>query len=155
MAARIPAALPTFQGAARPGKLKITEVEILKLEGHQDAFTGVERQYQAFQMGKDPLAGEALWARSVSYGNQRGGQRDLGSAGTLLRHSGLSSAGRAFAAERGSLCELSGLLAGAGQGTCTYQKWFLAYGPGDGPAGLKKNVDLVKTLRESVGDEWS
>jgi L-rhamnonate dehydratase len=34
-----------------------------------------------------------------------------------------------------------------------FQKWFLAYGPGDGAAGLKKNVDLVKTLRESVGDQ--
>ena len=34
-----------------------------------------------------------------------------------------------------------------------YQKWFLAYGPGDGPEGLKKNVELVRTLREAVGDE--
>ncbi len=34
-----------------------------------------------------------------------------------------------------------------------YQKWFLAYGPGDGPEGLKKNVDLVRVLREAVGDE--
>lgn len=34
-----------------------------------------------------------------------------------------------------------------------YQKWFLAYGPGDGYAGLKKNVDLVRILREAVGDD--
>jgi L-alanine-DL-glutamate epimerase-like enolase superfamily enzyme len=34
-----------------------------------------------------------------------------------------------------------------------YQKWFLAYGPGDGPEGMKKNVDLVRLLREAVGDE--
>ncbi len=34
-----------------------------------------------------------------------------------------------------------------------YQKWFLAYGPGDGPEGLKKNVELVRLLREAVGDE--
>lgn len=34
-----------------------------------------------------------------------------------------------------------------------YQKWFLAYGPGDGPEGMKKNVDLVRVLREAVGDE--
>lgn len=32
------------------------------------------------------------------------------------------------------------------------QKWFLAYGPGAGPEGMKKNVDLVRALRESVGD---
>jgi L-alanine-DL-glutamate epimerase-like enolase superfamily enzyme len=34
-----------------------------------------------------------------------------------------------------------------------YQKWFLAYGPGDGPEGMKKNVDLVRLLREAVGEE--
>jgi L-alanine-DL-glutamate epimerase-like enolase superfamily enzyme len=34
-----------------------------------------------------------------------------------------------------------------------FQKWFCAYGPGDGPAGLKKNVEMVRNLREAVGDE--
>jgi len=34
-----------------------------------------------------------------------------------------------------------------------YQKWFLAYGPGDGPEGMQKNVDLVRVLRETVGDD--
>jgi L-rhamnonate dehydratase len=34
-----------------------------------------------------------------------------------------------------------------------YQKWFLAYGPGDGPEGLRKNVELVRILRETVGDD--
>lgn len=34
-----------------------------------------------------------------------------------------------------------------------FQKWFLAYGPGDGAEGMKKNVDLVRVLRETVGDE--
>jgi L-alanine-DL-glutamate epimerase-like enolase superfamily enzyme len=33
------------------------------------------------------------------------------------------------------------------------QKWFLAYGPGDGLTGLQKNVDLVRNLRESVGSD--
>ncbi len=33
------------------------------------------------------------------------------------------------------------------------QKWFLAYGPGDGAAGLRKNVELVRTLREAVGPD--
>jgi L-rhamnonate dehydratase len=33
------------------------------------------------------------------------------------------------------------------------QKWFLAYGPGDGYEGLKKNVETVRLLREAVGDE--
>ena len=34
-----------------------------------------------------------------------------------------------------------------------YQKWFLAYGPGDGPEGMRKNIDLVRTLRQTVGDD--
>jgi L-rhamnonate dehydratase len=34
-----------------------------------------------------------------------------------------------------------------------FQKWFLAYGPGDGYAGLKKNVETVRLLRETVGDD--
>lgn len=33
------------------------------------------------------------------------------------------------------------------------QKWFLAYGPGSGMEGLKKNVELVRVLREAVGDD--
>jgi L-alanine-DL-glutamate epimerase-like enolase superfamily enzyme len=34
-----------------------------------------------------------------------------------------------------------------------FQKWFLAYGPGDGYDGLKKNVETVRLLREAVGDD--
>jgi L-rhamnonate dehydratase len=34
-----------------------------------------------------------------------------------------------------------------------YQKWFLAYGPGDGPEGLRKNVEIVRVLREAVGED--
>lgn len=34
-----------------------------------------------------------------------------------------------------------------------FQKWFLAYGPGDGYEGLKKNVEAVRLLREAVGDD--
>jgi L-alanine-DL-glutamate epimerase-like enolase superfamily enzyme len=35
----------------------------------------------------------------------------------------------------------------------TAQKWFMPYGPGDGQAGLRKNIDLVHELREAVGEE--
>jgi L-alanine-DL-glutamate epimerase-like enolase superfamily enzyme len=34
-----------------------------------------------------------------------------------------------------------------------YQKWFLAYGPGDGYEGLRKNVEIVRLLREAVGED--
>jgi L-alanine-DL-glutamate epimerase-like enolase superfamily enzyme len=33
------------------------------------------------------------------------------------------------------------------------QKWFLGYGPGDGARGMDLNVQLVKHLREAVGDD--
>ncbi len=33
------------------------------------------------------------------------------------------------------------------------QKWFMAYGPGDGAAGLAKSVELVRVLRETLGDD--
>ncbi len=33
------------------------------------------------------------------------------------------------------------------------QKWFFRYGPGHGRAALEKNMALVRTLREAVGDD--
>jgi L-alanine-DL-glutamate epimerase-like enolase superfamily enzyme len=34
-----------------------------------------------------------------------------------------------------------------------HQKWFLGFGPGDGARGMDLNVQLVKALREAVGDD--
>lgn len=36
----------------------------------------------------------------------------------------------------------------------TAQKWFFRFGPMAGIEGLNKNVQMVKTIRESVGDEY-
>jgi L-rhamnonate dehydratase len=36
----------------------------------------------------------------------------------------------------------------------TAQKWFFRHGPMSGYEGLKKNVDLVRTVREAVGDDY-
>ena len=35
----------------------------------------------------------------------------------------------------------------------TAQKWFFRHGPMGGPEGMKLNVELVKTLREALGDD--
>ena len=35
----------------------------------------------------------------------------------------------------------------------TAQKWFFRHGPMSGPEGMKLNVELVKTLRETLGDD--
>lgn len=32
-------------------------------------------------------------------------------------------------------------------------KWFFRHGPMDGPEGMAKNIELVRTLRDSVGDD--
>jgi L-rhamnonate dehydratase len=34
-----------------------------------------------------------------------------------------------------------------------YQKWFMGYGPGSGPEGMQRNVELVRILRETLGDD--
>jgi L-rhamnonate dehydratase len=34
------------------------------------------------------------------------------------------------------------------------QKWFIGYGPGSGAEGMRKNVDLVKVLRETLGEDY-
>jgi L-rhamnonate dehydratase len=36
----------------------------------------------------------------------------------------------------------------------TAQKWFFRHGPMSGKEGLHKNVELVRTLREAVGDDY-
>ena len=33
------------------------------------------------------------------------------------------------------------------------QKWFFRHGPASGPEGLRKNVELVRTLRETLGED--
>lgn len=37
----------------------------------------------------------------------------------------------------------------------TAQKWFFRYGPADGQAGKGKNLDLVRALREALGDHYT
>ncbi len=34
------------------------------------------------------------------------------------------------------------------------QKWFFRHGPASGAAGLRKNVELVRTVREAVGEDY-
>jgi L-alanine-DL-glutamate epimerase-like enolase superfamily enzyme len=33
------------------------------------------------------------------------------------------------------------------------QKWFIGYGPGSGQEGMRKNVELARVLRETLGDD--
>ena len=129
-------------------------------------------QLRPFLIGKDPLAGEALWDQL--YRSNRH-SRD----GLFLM---------AISAVDNTLWDLRGryfetpvyrLLGGPTResvevyGSCLgyslepekvrerclalkaegyrAQKWFMGYGPGSGPEGLQKNVELVRLLRETLG----
>lgn len=133
----------------------------------------VHDQLRPFLLGKNPLAGEALWDQM--YRSNRH-SRD----GIFLM---------AISAVDNTLWDLRGryyeapvyqLLGGPTRqnievyGSCLgyslepakvrerclalqaegfrAQKWFLAYGPGSGPEGLQKNVELVRILRETLGN---
>src|SRR5260370_6284843 len=225
--------IPAFQNAMQPGKLKITAVEVWRVDGTRETMAGLDNQFQVkplhvydelrhkpyadskdpqkrqtktsalylkiktgdgpegfygpidkeaaiivdeqlkpFLMGKDPLAGEAIWDQM--YRSNRHSRR-----GTFMM---------AISAVDNTLWDLRGryfntpvyrLLGGPTRSkveayaSCLgfslepeivkrrslefknngfrYEKWFLAYGPGDGPVWMEKNVELVRLLRETVG----
>ena len=234
--AALPAApAAVFSQSGRGGKLKISAVEIWRIEGKREAVTGRHRQHQAqplhvydehrpkpyrepaegklgivntsalylkiktdagmeglygpvdeeaaivvdkqikrFLLAKDPLAVETLWDQMHR----------------LNRHSRRGHFMMAISAVDNALWDLRGryfeapvyrLLGGPTRatveayGSCLgfsvepgaagpraaalkkegyrHQKWFLAYGPGDGTEGLARNVGLVRELREAAGDD--
>jgi L-alanine-DL-glutamate epimerase-like enolase superfamily enzyme len=134
----------------------------------------VDQQLRTFLMGKDALAGEKLWDQM--YRSNRHSRRGF----FLMAISAVDNAlwdvrGRyfktpvyrllggptrstveAYASALGYSLEPDKVGPRAAQlkkDGFRYQKWFLAYGPGDGPEGMRKNVDLVRILRETVGEE--
>ena len=134
----------------------------------------IDEQLRPFLMGKDALAQEKLWDQL--YRSNRHARRGF----YLMAISAVDNTlwdlrGRyfktpvyrllggptrpsveAYASCLGYSLELDKVPARALQvkkDGFRYQKWFLAYGPGDGYEGLKKNVELVRTLRETLGDD--
>jgi L-rhamnonate dehydratase len=231
--AGLAAPLRAWQEMARPGRLKITAVEMWRLEGEYPSLAGVDRQHQVqplhvyeefrpreyadapnpkqtksraaahylklktdagleglygpidreaaiivdqqlknFAIGKDPLAVEAIWDQM--HRSNRHSRR-----GTYMM--GISAVDNAVWDLRARYYNtpvyrlLGGPTRPAVEAYCSTlgysvqpdsvrkrsaefkemgfrnQKWFIAYGPGDGLPGLQKNVEMVKNLRESVG----
>ncbi|MDQ6679007.1 MAG: mandelate racemase, partial [Acidobacteriota bacterium] len=223
---------PALLGARPNGNLKISAIELIQLEGHRNAESGVNEQYQVnplyvydqyrppvyrdkapveksvamkeiylrvrtdagldglygpidreaaiivqeqlrpFLVGKDPLAGEAVWDQMYrSNRHSRDG----------LFMMAISAVDNALWDLRGRYFEtpVYRLLGGPTRdsvevyGSCLgfslepdkvrerclalkaegyrNQKWFLAYGPGSGPEGMQRNVELVQLLRETLG----
>lgn len=134
----------------------------------------VEGQLAAFLRGKDPLAVEALWdqmhrlnrhsrashfmmaisAVDCALWDLRGRYyhapvyRLLG--GPTRSAATVYGSTLGYSVEPEKVFERARALKAQG---FRHQKWFLAYGPGDGLAGLEKNVNLVRTLREAVGPD--
>ncbi len=140
----------------------------------REAAIVVDQQLRSFLAGKDPLAGETLWDKMHRFSrHSRAGHFMM--AISAVDNTLWDLRGRYFNApvyrllggptrsevEAYASClgysvepELAAKRARTFQAEgYRYQKWFLAYGPGDGPEGLRKNIELVRALREAVGDQ--
>jgi L-rhamnonate dehydratase len=167
------------EGTARVSAIYL---KILTTEGVEGLYGPVDieaavvvgRQVGRFLEGKDPLAGETLWDQLFR------SNRHSRSSHYMMAISALDNAlwdlrGRyfeapvyrllggptqdpveAYGSALGFSVEPEPLQARARelkkQGY-RHQKWFMAYGPGDGPEGLRKNVEMVPNLREAVGED--
>ena len=138
----------------------------------KEAAIVVDEQLKPYVLGKDPLAGEAIW-------DQMHRSNRHSRAGLYMM--GISAVDNAVWDLRGRYYDtpvyrlLGGPTRSSAEAYCSTlgyslqpesvrkrsaefkamgfrnQKWFLAYGPGDGLAGMQKNVSLVHDLRESIG----
>jgi len=168
---------PTVKSAINALYLKIkTDAGVEGFYGPIDKEVAVvvDQQLRSFLMGKDALAHEKLWdqlyrsnrhARRGAYlmaisavdntlWDLRGQffktpvYRLLGGPTRSTVEAYASCLGYSLEPDKVQMQAVENQKAGY-----RYQKWFLAYGPGDGPEGMKKNVDLVRILREAVGDQ--
>ncbi|MBL8213269.1 MAG: mandelate racemase [Bryobacterales bacterium] len=134
----------------------------------------VAQQLRPFLLGKDALAGETLWDQLYRLNRHS-------SRGHFMM--GISAVDNTLWDLRGRYHEVPvyRLLGGPTRteveayGSCLgfsvepeaaakksaelkaqgfrHQKWFIAYGPGDGMEGMAKNLELARVLRESMGPE--
>jgi L-rhamnonate dehydratase len=134
----------------------------------------VDEQLRPFLMGKDALAGEKLWDQ-LYRSNRHARRGHFLMAISAVDNTLWDLRGRyfktpvyrllggptrstveAYGSCLGYSLELDKIPARAlavKNAGFRHQKWFLAYGPGDGLAGMKKNVDVVRVLRETLGDD--
>jgi L-rhamnonate dehydratase len=140
----------------------------------RDAAIVVREDLRPFLMGKDALAGEALW--DEMYRSNRHSRAGF----FIMAISAVDNAlwdlrGRYYgipvyrllggptrdSVEVYASCLGFSLEPEAVRSRCLSlkkdgyrnQKWFMAYGPGSGPEGMRKNVELVQILRETLGDD--
>jgi L-rhamnonate dehydratase len=150
------------------------EVEGLYGPIEKGAAIVVHEELRPFLIGKDALAGETLWDQMYRSDRQSRGSlfimaisavdntlwdlrgRFYGVPVYRLLGGPTRSSVEMYASCLGFSLEPEKVraqaLANKKEGF-RYQKWFIAYGPGSGPEGMRKNVELVRVLRETVGDD--
>ncbi|WP_304237687.1 enolase C-terminal domain-like protein [Jiulongibacter sediminis] len=132
------------------------------------------KQLKPFLIGKDALAGEKLWDQMYR-GNRHARAGHYMMAISAVDNCLWDIRGKYFKAPVYEL--LGGPTRSKAQvyGSClgfsiekgivgprakqlfdqgfTHQKWFTAYGPGDGTQGMIRNIELVEELRTSLGED--
>ncbi|MCC7487676.1 MAG: hypothetical protein IT529_22110 [Burkholderiales bacterium] len=131
-------------------------------------------QLRGFLIGKDPLAGEALWDQ-MHRSNRHSRAGHFMMAISAVDNALWDLRGRCFNAPVYRLMGGPTRPAVEAYASCLgyslepeamerrvrafkdegyrHQKWFLAYGPGDGPEGMRRNVEMVRLLREAAGED--
>ncbi|MBT9330808.1 mandelate racemase [Acidipila sp. 4G-K13] len=140
----------------------------------RDAAYVVHTDLAPFLLGKDALAGEALWDQMYrSNRHSRAGFFMM--AISAVDNTLWDIRGRCYnvpvyrllggptreSVEMYASCLGFSLEPDAVRARCLavqkegyrYQKWFMGYGPGSGADGMKKNIELVRILRETLGND--
>lgn len=140
----------------------------------KEAAIVIDQQMRSFLLGKDALAGEILWDQLWRLNrHSRGGHFMMAISAVdnalwdlrgryfntpVYRLLGGPSRKEveAYGSTLGSSLELDRVKSRAQdllrQGFRN-QKWFLADGPGRGPEGLRRNVEITRTLRDALGPD--
>ena len=140
----------------------------------QEAAIVVDEQLRPFLIGKDALAQEKLWDQ-LYRGNRHARRGHYLMAISAVDNALWDLRGRyfktpvyrllggptragveAYASCLGYSLEPDRVQSRAAQFKeegYRFQKWFLAYGPGDGAEGMRKNIELVRLLREATGED--
>jgi L-alanine-DL-glutamate epimerase-like enolase superfamily enzyme len=140
----------------------------------REAAVVVDQQLRRFLLGKDPLAGETLWDQ-MHRSNRHSRHGHFLMAISAVDNALWDLRGRYYGAPVYRLLGGPTRASVEAYGSCLgyslepeavrkraaqlreegfrNQKWFLAYGPSSGAEGMRKNVELLKNLREAAGDD--
>lgn len=140
----------------------------------KEAAIVIDQQFRTFLTGKDALAGETLWDQLYRL-NRHSTRGHFMMAISAIDNALWDLRGRYFEAPVYRLLGGPTRAKVEAYGSCLgfsvepeplrrkcvelkgegfrHQKWFMAYGPGDGAEGLQKSVAMVRNLREALGPE--